>query len=332
MPRAPVFLKYMTLPFAALFSMASYAQSGLEVQQPASALECLTPTIKDRGSPTYPAESLRMKEGARLLVQLTFESAQEPPVTKILQKTGEDEFAVSVKDFVKQYRLPCLAPGEKPVRASQEFVFDPGDGRTVVYGAITGEPRPPTPKSCFSLPDGAPHPSKNALRRGEGGTIMASVTFDQPNEVPKVRILYDANSPLLKESVEAHVEKYRFVCPLPEGKPVHTIQLFDFKVEGAARYAFPDVGLKEFLQMVESVDLTNAKFDTSEMSCPFDLSINVRRPHMKNLVGEFGVSDPSRRPFIEWIKQLTFKVPRNLEPYLFNKSMKVSVPCIKLEL
>jgi hypothetical protein len=329
----------MALPFMALWfcTMSSRAQNELEIQQPVSAIECLTPPAIDRGSPVYPAEQLKIKDSARVLVQLTFESAEAPPAVKILEIKGADhfaadEFAYSVKEFVKRYRLPCLSRDDIPMRVNQEFVFDPGDGRKVFYGEITGKPARQIPMSCFSRPSDGPNYPHDSIAINEGGTLLARVTFDRSSEMPKISILYDADSPHLKKSVETYLEQYRFICPMPDGKPIVTTQSFIFLVDGAARYAFKDVGLKEFLKMVEPLGLIGARFDLTQMSCPFDLSVSVRRPHSENVVGEYGGSDARRKQFIEWVKQLTVKVPQAMKPYLFDKPMKVSVPCLILNL
>jgi hypothetical protein len=309
-----------------------HAQTGLQIEQPASAIECLTPAMALRGLPAYPADELKMKAGAKVRVQLTFESANASPGVQILANTGMPEFADSVRDFVQRYRLPCLAGGEAPVRASQEFVFDPGDGRKIVYKDLSPEPTASIPQSCFHQPDSGPRYPIAATQKGEGGTVLARVSFEQTDAPPKVRILYNARSAALERAIQSHLEEYRFTCPLPGDRPVVATQTFSFVIDGASRYAFKDIDLPKFLRMVDPAGLTNARFDFNQLSCPFDLSVTVRRPYAENIVGEYGESDPRRRPFMDWLRQLTVVVPKNMEPYLFAQSMKLSVPCLRMEL
>jgi hypothetical protein len=312
--------------------IAAPAQSGLQIEQPSSAVVCLTPALAVRGLPAYPADELKMKAGAKVRVQLTFESANASPGVQVLANTGMPEFADSVRDFVQRYRLPCLADGEAPVRASQEFVFDPGDGRKIVYKGLSPEPEASIPQSCFHQPGSGPRYPMAATQNAEGGTLLARVSFEQTDASPKVRILYNARSPTLERAIQSHLEAYRFTCPLPGGRPVVATQTFSFVIDGASRYAFKDIGLPEFLRMVDPAGLTNARFDFNQLSCPFDLSVTVRRPYAENVVGEYGEADPRRRPFMEWLRQLTVVLPKKMEPYLFGQSMKVSVPCLRLEL
>jgi hypothetical protein len=333
-----MFARVLALPLGpwvliALGLCTSYARahSELQIEQPESILECLTPTKANLGLPVYPAVEVKMKTGAEVLVQLTFEAADKSPSVKVLKSTGADEFIDSVKDFVKHYRLPCLSASNAPVRARQEFVFDPGDGRKIVYGTITDELNQ-IPKSCFSMPKDGPDYPKEAAVKDEAGTLLASLSFDQPDEAPKVSILYNARSRSLAGTVRSHLQRYRFTCPLPDGKPVVATQVFNFVLSDATRYAFKDIEFREFLKIVDPVGLTNAKFDLNQMSCPFDLSVAARMPYSENVVGEYGESNPQRKRFIKWVKQLTVRVAHKVEPFMFDKTMKLSVPCLVLDL
>jgi hypothetical protein len=182
------------------------------------------------------------------------------------------------------------------------------------------------------MPKDDPDYPRAAAEKDEAGNLLANLSFDQPNEAPTVSILYNARSKSLESTVRSHLQRYRFTCPLPDGKPVVATQSFNFVFSYATRYAFKDIEFREFLKIVDPVGLTNAKFDLNQMSCPFDLSVTARMPYSENVVGEYGESNPQRKRFIKWVKQLTVRVAPRMEPFMFNKTMKLSVPCLVLDL
>lgn len=334
-------MAYLTEPmrivaFALLVLLGQVAAAqnsdGLQFERPESLAECLTPAASERGVPEYPKNQLRMKEGARVRVQLTFAAPDWPPRIKVLENTGALGFATAVEDHVQRYRLPCLPEGGVPVSVNQEFTFDPGDGRKVTYGSIQDGSACCADVKCINDLAGTPAYPKTARDRNIGGNLLAEIKFVRQNEEPVVRMIYGARSKALEDSVTEFVKQYRYLCPLPEGETAVATQRFAFRMEGASRYAFKDVDLAHFLAIVEPAGLVNAKFDFNKMGCPFDLALTVRQPYAINLVGEYGDSDPRRKRFINWVKGLTLPLPEAREPYLFDQTMRVSVPCLVLDL
>lgn len=322
--------------FAVLVACVQFAAAqdsgGLQFDQPTSQVACLTPAANARGAPEYPKDELLMKAGARVRVQLVFTSPDWAPRAKILENTGERNFAESVEQYVERYRLPCLVEGGVPVTVNQEFSFEPGDGRKVSYGSVKDEADCCADLKCTRMPKRGPTYPRSVVQQGIGGNVLAQVTFARQDQEPSVRIIYDARNRALADAVQEHMKQYRFVCPLPGGKPVSATQHFAFRVEGSTRYAFNDLELKHFLGLVDAKDWVNGKFDFNTMGCPFDLAVTVRRPYAANVVGEYGGADPRRKQFVNWISGLTVKLPKESEPYLVGQTMKVSVPCLVLDL
>lgn len=83
---------------------------------------------------------------------------------------------------------------------------------------------------------------------------------------------------------------------------------------------------------VEREGLGKVRFDFNEMGCPFDLNINLYRPYARNTLGQFGQPNAKRKPFMDWLAQLTMRIPSEAEPYLIGQAVKVSVPCTILDL
>ena len=299
---------------------------------PASALECLQPPAAAGGAPVYPRHELTLKASATVKVQLTFKSPESAPRVKVLENTGVEVFADAVEEFVDNYRLPCLPKDSPPVIATQEFVFEPGDGRKVVFSAVNDEGPVKMGRACFQIPESKPRYPSRAGTANQGGTVLGEVSFHETNAEPSVRIIYGAGSESLAASVTSHMKAYRLICTMPSAVPVKATQSFVFQIDGQDRHALKDLGLMSFLRIAVPSDLSNAKFNFNTMGCPFDLSVRVRRPHADNLVGEYGASDPRRKEFVKWIAKLRLQLPVNLEPYLFDQQMKVSVPCASLDL
>lgn len=322
------------LLFAALAHSGLRAQSqgDLSLVPPPSAVECLTRVPGSAEKPVYPPDELKMKAFAKLRVQLTFEGQDTAPRIKILENSAASEFADSVKAFATQYRLPCMKADAAPLVASQEYAFNPGDGRRVVYGPAEANPFPDFKWECVKKASNPPNYPNEALNAGAAGNVLAYITFERQNEAPKVEIVYDAHNKYLARATRANLEDYQYVCPLPPGRPIKMEQFFSFRLDGDTRYAFKDVDLRDFLRMVEPSALRNIKFDLTKMGCPFDLSIKVRQPFASNSVGELGSADGSRKPFIDWLRGLTIPLPRTSEPFLIGQSLKVSVPCLVLDL
>jgi hypothetical protein len=108
------------------------------IVEPSAAQRCLTRGTLLLGSPEYPEEPYRLKQGAKVLVELSFERADAAPrIERLKVEQGEGSeaaFERSVRRFIDDYRVPCLKDGDT-ASVRQEFLFVPHDGRPVAMFA-----------------------------------------------------------------------------------------------------------------------------------------------------------------------------------------------------
>ncbi len=233
---------------------------------------------------------------------------------------------------MKRYRLPCFVQGSTPLIVAQDFDFELAEGRSVVYSEVSGVDPAPLGDACFKRPMIRPPYPARAIAAGEGGTVLAEAIFREMNAEPLVRIIYDARSASLAAAVTSHMKDYRLVCPMQSAEPIKATQAFVFAISAKDRHVIRDMTLVGFLRSVAPADLRDGKFNLNTMACPFDISVRARKPHADNLVAEYGQPNPKRKEFLNWLKGLTVQLPAELEPYLFDQQLKVSVPCTRLDL
>lgn len=321
--------------FAALWAMAASAQSALTETPGPSAFDCLV-----RGpagsAPVFPERELQFRSGALVRVRLTFDRPDAAPKTKIFYNSGADVFGEAVERHLDGYRLPCLRDGANAV-ATQEFVFDPTDGRKVVSSRERAEPSGPSPFACVQgmrppLPP-TPRPGWSSSHRDDysDGNVIVGLRFVGPAEPPEMTVVFDGGQTRLADAVRHAVASYRLPCMKPGDGPVHARQVFGFYLEGRTRYALNDLTLATFAGAIEPGP-QRGRFDFSTMGCPFDLRFSPLRPHAENIVGELERSDPNRREFIEWLKTVVFKLPPHAARFVTGNTFTLSVPCAVLDL
>jgi hypothetical protein len=150
---------------------------------------------------------------------------------------------------------------------------------------------------------------------------------------PTVRILFDGGHPKLGVTVVDHITaQYRATCTPALGFPLVGVQSFAFKISGEADYRLNDLGLRAFVGALKNLESGGPVFDFSTMACPFDVQLSHFRPYALNSVAEVGAADPNRREFIEWLRQATLKLSADAAKQLVGASLKISVPCGKLDL
>ena len=304
--------------------------SGLQLAPEPSPLACLQPP-REQGEPiAYPPERLKLKQPGTVRVRLRFTAPDRPPETEVFYSTHED-FTAAVQERVKSYRLPCLAAGAAAVVATQEFQFVPDDARRVYWGQARDEPRTPVPDVCFTTGGARPNFPRQALQRGEQGSVIAQMTFTSATEPPKVDILFDAGSRLLADAVRDFAASYRLAC-LPAGRSVVGLQTFQFVVDGETRLSLKDSTLQQVLAGVAGIAQQRVRFDLGTMACPFDLKLMLLQPYAPNMVGEVGRSDPNRTEFIEWLKTLALDLPTRMRKHVIGDTITISVPCGLIDL
>ena len=184
----------------AVWATASVAWAGPEaILAPSAAVACMTPAVADRGRPQYPAEPLRLNERSNVEVELAFDTPRDGPAVKFLNRNHLDAFEQPIKDCARGLRVPCMTAGGPPVRLRQEFVFEPNDGRKVVYTAVSDASDMQRRKqmACALWPKGEaakieyPPVDLHAFRQG---IVVVRTRFVDPALAPEFEVLDNGGS------------------------------------------------------------------------------------------------------------------------------------------
>jgi hypothetical protein len=323
------------LALAALsFAVTTQAQAPatVVVDPKESPLRCL---VVPATPLAYPAEAIERKVGGVIRVRMTFTAGDRAPKTEVFYDSVGSVFRDEVLDRVSQYRLPCLAPDQSPLRVTQEFQFDPGDGRRVATGAVRdseqGEER------LFACSTGMDRPPEypRAVAAGSGptqGTVIVRFEVIDIDAPPRVEIVFDGGNRRFANVVRTHVTGYRFPCLGAKDLPLKVTQLFRFHLEGDSFHLLKDASLATFVGALDHLDTERVRFDLATMGCPFDLRFTLRRPYMDNAVAEIERHDPNRRELVEWLRRVEVRIPESARNALIGDSMTISVPCGVLDL
>ena len=313
----------------AVANVQAQADGGLTLLPADSALGCLDTGGSTR--PAYPEAEAVLKNGAVVRVSLTFVAPDKPPKVETTFNSGGDVFVDVVRSFVKGYRLPCMAAGAASVTGVQEFQFVPDDGRKVIYGA----PRDQHPKEAAALrcvTGMRPPEYPGGFGQPPEGTVVVKMKFVDGTSPPQPTVLFDGGSGRLAAAVLRAVEQYRMPCLDASDPPLTAMQAFAFVMSDSKRYTLKDVQLRQFVAAVDKPEQHPVRFDFSTMGCPFDVRLRLFQPHTANDVGEVERSDPNRREFIEWLRAVSLKLPRDAARQVIGQSIMISVPCGILDL
>lgn len=296
-----------------------------------SALGCLDTGAGTR--PTYPEREAALKTGAVVRVRLTFVAPDKPPkVETTFNSGGDDVFVDVVRSFVKGYRLPCMAPGAGPVTGVQEFQFVPDDGRKVIYAAPRDDPHPKAAVALRCVTGARPPEYPRSFGQPPEGTVVVKMKFVDGASPPQPTVLFDGGSGRLAAAVLRAVEQYRMPCLNASDPSLTAMQAFTFVMSDSMRYTLKDVPLRQFVAAVDKLEQHPVRFDFSTMGCPFDVRLRLFQPHTANQVGEVERSDPNRREFIEWLRIVSLKLPRDAARQVIGQSITISVPCGTIDL
>ena len=320
----------IALAWAASGIGAAQAGDGLTWVPGESQLACLSRT-DDSKRPAYPEREQQLKDVGTVRVSLSFVRPDAPPKIETTYSAGGSAFVDAVTAYVKAYRLPCLAPGAAPVIATQEFRFRPEDDRKVVFAGLRDHAKAPEALRCVTGLDKRPEYPVSTLGETPQGTVLVALKFVDATSPPEPKVLYDGGSPRLASAVLATVGRYRMPCLTASDGPLTAMQTFAFVMEDSKRYALKDVGLQQFLAAVDGLEAARIRFDFATMGCPFELRIGLYQPHAANVVGELEQADPNRREFIEWLRGVSLKLPRDAARQVVGQSITVAVPCGVLE-
>ena len=302
-------------------------------------VSCLTPTA-DRLPPlVYPPDELILKQDATVRVRLGFDGPDEAPKVEFLFGGGQPAFVAEVKKRINVYRVPCLPKSRsRPLLITQEFNFDPRDGRPVISNPPLADGSTVLANSCSQ--DGIEKITYPRQRMLEGtaisspervaeGVVLAMIDLTSADVAPKIRILYDAGSKQLADEVIEGVRKARVRC---DRYPATLLQAVHFQIADNTRYGLKDMTLRSFAGAVTNLEVRKIKFDFGTMSCPFDVNVTMYQPHYANSVGEVGNSDPNRADFLEWLRGLSLRLPPESAKHLVGATTRISVPCGVLDL
>jgi len=301
---------------------------------PSSALSCLSPPLEQRGTPDYPEDLYKRKDGGTVHVELKFTAPDKPPKVKRLgNEPVNSDLIDAVEAYAERLRLPCLGAGDAPVTLRQEYVFIPNDGRKVVSSTPTdlADADRRTQLACLTRQEGGAKPDypASALRRGSEGNVFLRMRFTAPDQAPQVTVHATVQDAALRREVADFVAGYRLPCLKDAALDVDF--LFKFKIMGSARTVLKDVTLISLLRGVKDYPKP-AFFDLDAMGCPFDVRLTYRRPHVPNLIQELESTNPARRAFLDWLTLITLALSESVNNQVLGDTMTVHVPCGKIDL
>lgn len=313
------------------FPAAAHAQDS--TLAPSAALSCLTRVAGAPAMPVYPPDLFERKEGDQLAVELEFGRRDEAPGVKFDNELHQYAFRDAVREFVKAYRVPCMADGAKPVVLRQQFVFSPTDGRKVIAPPLSdrndiarlAQMKCVVHNRQWTRP---PFPRKAAQDEREGN-LMVRLRYNDPELPPQVVFLTPIPHRDLRRSIESYAEGLRMPC-LANG-PNEVDILYKFTLFGSARTVLRDTNLVQLLAGSKDFALP-ATFDFNAMGCPFDVRLTYLRPYMPNKVREIESSNAARRPLLEWMSKITYKFDEQVGLKVLGDSINVTIPCGKLDL
>lgn len=294
-----------------------------------SALRCLVAPSADKLR--YDKEAIKEKIGGLVRVRLTFEGPDAAPEVEITYTSVDDELVATVLDRVKSYRLPCLRSGDTPLVATQEFKFDPRDGRKVFWNGVVTQQEDSQKKLLHCL-TGAKNIVEYPLGARGVGVVFANFTFTDPHLPPAVQIVFDGGNGAFAQAVREYSSSLRLPCMTQVDAPIKAFQQFRFLFEGSRLSRLEDTTVAAFVGAIEKPELQHVRFDFTTMSCPFEVLFILRQPYLPNDVGEVESPDPNRRDFVNWLRGVNLRLPERTLRQVLGDSMMITVPCAILDL
>ena len=318
----------------ALLLMAAVACHSARAQdvtvEPSAAQRCVQHTAGAGQQPTYPVDAFNANRGGRVQVELTFTAPDQRPQVLVLLHQGEPDLLDAVQKHVRDLRVPCLAAGAAPAKLRQDYVFQ-ADQRRVLWANPVDADAAARWKllTCVTHASGRRSPDypMAAVRQHLQGRVLARLRFDSPDGPPRAEIFGRQRE--LTRAIEEWAKDYRLPCLQKEA--VEGVFTFLFRLEGE-KFGFTNVDFLSLLRLVKGIDQQSLAFDTTAMGCPFDLTMQYRRPDMLSAVGEIGTSQPARRPLLDWLAQAELNLRRPQLDAVYGDSFKITVPCARIDL
>jgi hypothetical protein len=314
---------------------ALWAQDYAPTLKPSPASLCLTPAPGQSAQPEYPESLLERKDGGVVKVELVFSAPDAAPAVRMLDENADPLLVQSVRKHARGLRVPCMAPGADPARLVQTYVFSPNDGRTVMATAARDhdDAQRRLRYSCLQriLPGVRPEYPYPSQRKEEQGKFLVSLRFVSATAEPAVVFVDADRSANLRGAIEEFVKGYRLPCLGAEA--VELSMMFTFQMEGGARTRLRDLSLRQFLGAVEPSSIAMPVFlDLYTMACPFDVRLVYHRPHSANSVLQVADNEPLRQPLLDWLSQMTLRLPPAQNRAVLGETMTVTIPCGTVDL
>ena len=330
MKRAATAVAGMTM---LLCAVPAHAAEQLPLLSPSAALGCLMPSAAERGELAYPQEALESKDGGKVSVELHFKGPDEEPRVRMLSENALSSLQDAVRKHVRQFRVPCIKAGEEPVVLRQDFLFVPNDGRKVITTTASdvADERRKVQMRCLARPGPNKTPEYPAedQRFGRQGKVFVSMRFTSSERPPELQVLAsDATGNMLNE-VTDFVRGYRLPCL--QDRELSMDVLFNFRMDGCSRTRLNDMSLRSFVAAARDLQRP-AYFDLGTMACPFELRVSYQRPHRPNAVGELDGPVEARKPFLDWLSQITLRLPEQSNTAVLGEEFTLAVPCGKVDL
>jgi hypothetical protein len=323
----------VTLFILAAFAAAMPAQAQEMSLAPSKALSCLARKNGKEDRIEYPKDALERKDGGVVKVDMTFNAPDRAPRVKVDASVTSSELEDLVKDFVDDYRLPCLDPKNGPVTLHREYDFVPNDGRKVMSTTTRdlGDKVRSSQLACIkniagnAKPD---YPTQARIDQSQG-KFYVDLAFAAPDQPPQLTWLVAAKNHTLRWAVEQYVKDLRMPCQ--QGEPAHLSVLYQFSIVDGTRVIMKDLSLKQYLAFAKVMP-TSVYFDLDKLGCPFDLRVRYLQPVAPNHVSELDNANPARKPFIDWIANISLNFSDTQLSQVIGDSFTVSVPCGKVDL
>ncbi len=313
---------------AAPDAMAAGTQTQLA---PSEALGCMTPVGAAR-APAYPPQAYARKEQGTVAVQMRFTHPDRPPRVEILE-SGRTTFLLveAVEDHLRNFRVPCLAPGPT-VTIEQQFRFVAHDGREAVQWTEAKDAddlRRRELVKCL-VPGSLPNYPFSALRSNAEGVVPLRLRFSRADGAPEVELLDKTPHVNLVDAARRAALGSRLPCLT--GEPLSVDQFYIFTIDGNERLVLKDMSLVQYLSAVQGIRDAQVYFDFNTMKCPFDVRVELQQPASDNRIGELDGPVPERQFFLSWLARQRLQMQPRQQNRLMTQSAVITVPCGVLSL
>lgn len=306
------------------------AQQARVVQAPAA--RCLTPLMQAK--PSFPAGARKRHSPGRVLAEFRFNGPDAAPDVTVLSNEGDPEFVQAVKSYAAQLRAPCHESAGPPARLRLDFVFKADDGAVDWFAPedIDATKRAGLWEcSRHSSGIGMPAYPEAALRSEIEGRVFAQLRFVSSDGPPLAKVFAPPANAMLADAVAQWVKGLRLPCF--DGRPFEADVLYVFKFEDSVYGGFlRGLDLASLLPRVDGSPNVLLDLNTQQMSCPFSIRLQYRRPYLPNQVEEIGDRQAARRPLLEWLSAMTLRMDPARMAELFGDTAEIVVPCMNLKL